>query len=102
MNSAGERILFGGEDYLTRYPSNYHYDLRIESPSEKPGWKARSFSVIGQSVFPGSAIEFEGLYYEIVLQDFDSGPPPMTSYYLMRWEDRQAIRTQFHYNEAEI
>jgi len=101
MNSAGERNLFGGSDYLTRYPAGHHYDLRIESPIEKPGWKARSFSVIGQSFFPGAAIEFEGLYYEIVLQDFDGGPPPMTSYYLKRWEDVHAIRTQFHYNELE-
>jgi hypothetical protein len=101
MNSAGERIQFGDGDYLTRYPAGHHYELRIESPFEKPGWKARSFSTIGQAIFPGTAIEFEGLYYEIILQDFDSGPPSMMSYYLKRWDDTHTIRAQFHYSEEE-
>jgi hypothetical protein len=101
VKSAGERFLFGGTDYLTRYPAGHHYDLRIESPLEKPGWKGRRFSTIGQSMFPGTAIEFEGLYYEVVLQDFEPGPPQVVTYYLKRWEDSHTIRTQFHYNEME-
>jgi hypothetical protein len=101
MNSAGERVPFAEGDFLTRYPAGHHYELRIESPFEKPGWKPRGFSPIGQSMFPGSAIEFQGIHYEIIFQDFDAGPPKMVSYYLKRWEDRNAIRVQFHYNEQE-
>src|SRR4026207_472659 len=98
---SGDRVAFAAGDFLTRYPPGHHYDLRIESPIGRPAWKPRSFSPIGQSMFPGSAIEFEGIYYEIVFQDYDPGPPEMNSYYLKRWDDTQVIRTQFHYNEEE-
>jgi hypothetical protein len=96
-----DRVRFAEGDFLTRYPAGHHYDLRIESPFEKPGWKPRSFSTIGQTMFPGSAIEFEGIYYEIIFQDFIAGPPMMISYDLKRWDDNHVIRTQFHYNEEE-
>ena len=96
-----DRVRFAEGDFLTRYPAGHHYDLRIESPFEKPGWKPRSFSVIGQTMFPGSAIEFEGIYYEIIFQDLHAGPPMMISYDLKRWDDTNVIRTQFHYNEQE-
>lgn len=101
MTAAGERVQFGEIDFLTRYRAGHHYDLRIESPFEKPGWKSRNFSPIGQTMFPGSAVEFEGVQYEIILQDFDAGPPRMISYYLKRWEDPNVMRAQFPYNEQE-
>jgi hypothetical protein len=96
-----ERLPFAAGDYLTRYPAGHHYSLRIDSPFEKPGWKSRTFSPTGQSMFPGTAIEFEGRYYEIIFQDYQPGPPLAVRYYLNRWEDRFPIRVQFHYNEQE-
>ncbi|MCI0413579.1 hypothetical protein L0222_12370 [bacterium] len=96
-----QRTHFAAGDYLTRYPEGHHYKLRIDAPFEKPGWKSRSFSPTGQSIFPGSAIEFEGSYYEIVFQDYEPGPPLQICYYLNPWEERFPIRLQFHYNKEE-
>ena len=96
-----QRVHFAAGDYLTRYPEGHHYKLRIDAPFEKPGWKARSFSPTGQSIFPGTAIEFEGRYYEVVFQDYEQGPPLRICYYLNPWEEHFPIRLQFHYNKEE-
>jgi hypothetical protein len=96
-----QRNHFAAGDYLTRYPQGNTYDIQIESPFVKPGWKARSFSPTGESIFPGTAIEFEGAYYEIFLQENKSGSPVIISYYLKKWDNRFPIRVQFHYNEQE-
>jgi hypothetical protein len=96
-----QRIHFAAGDYLIRYPAGHNYELRIDSPFEKPGWKARSFSPTGQSTFPGSTIEFEGKHYEIVFQDYEPGPPVTVCYYLNPWDNRFPIRLQFHYNKEE-
>src|ERR687891_2834269 len=96
-----QRVHFAAGDYLTRYPEGHHYKLRIDAPFEKPGWKARSFSPTGQSIFPGTAIEFEGRYYEVVFQDYEQGPTLRICYYLNPWEDHFPIRLQFHYNKEE-
>lgn len=61
----------------------------------------RTFSPAGNSIFPGSAIEFEGIYYEIFFQDYASVPKLTISYYLKKWDNRFPIRVQFHYNEQE-
>ena len=96
-----ERAHYAAGDYLTRYPEGDGYQLRIDAPFEKPGWKARSFSPTGQSIFPGTAIEFEGKYYEITFQDYEPGPPMRICYFLNAWEERFPIRVQFHYNKEE-
>jgi hypothetical protein len=95
------RSHFAAGDYLTRYPEGQNYELQIDSPFEKPGWKARGFSPTGESVFPGTAIEFEGCYYEIFFQEFKAGPPDTILYFLKKWDNRFPIRVQFHYNEQE-
>ncbi len=95
------RSHFAAGDYLTRYPAGHNYELRIDAPFEKPGWKSRSFSPVGHSIFPGSAVEFEGKYYEVVFQDYEPGPPVTICYYLNQWDDRFPIRVQFHYNKEE-
>ncbi len=95
------RKQFAAGDFLSRYPADHEYALRIDSPFEKPGWKSRSFSPTGHVLFPGSTIEFENTFYEIVFQDYEVGPPLMICYYLKLWDDRFPIRLQFHYNEEE-
>src|SRR5688572_17351179 len=96
-----ERVPFAAGDYLTRYPSGRSYTFRIDAPFEKPGWKARSFSPAGHTIFPGSTVEFEDKLYEVVFQDYDQGPPFTIRYYLNPWEDRFPIRSKFHYNKRE-
>ncbi|MGH9858378.1 MAG: hypothetical protein ACRD4B_11085, partial [Acidobacteriota bacterium] len=92
---------FAAGDYLTRYPEGHNYEIQIDSPFEKPGWTVRRFSSTGESIFPGSAIEFEGSYYEIFSQEYKTDPPVMVSYHLKKWDNRFPIRVKFHYNEQE-
>ena len=96
-----ERRHFAAGDYLTRFPEGHNYEIQIDAPFDKPGWKVRTFSPAGESIFPGSAIEFEGAYYELFFRNYSPGPPVTVSYHLKKWDDRFPIRVQFHYNEQE-
>jgi hypothetical protein len=91
------RKYFAAGDYVTHKPDHASFDLLIETPFEKLGWKARSSSPLG-TTFPGTAIRFEDRYYEVLLIQNST---PFHHYYLNPWEDRFPIRVQFPYTPQD-
>lgn len=92
---------FATGDYLTRYPEGSAFDLRIDCMQEKRGWIERKPGSVSRPVFPGSAILFEDSYYEVFEIGRESALPGRVCYYLRRWEDHFALRTQFVYSIEE-
>jgi hypothetical protein len=91
---------FAAGDYLTRCV-DAAWALLIDSPMEKPGWQARAAGGVTQAVFPGTAILFEGKYYEVSRIERRPGAVPRYLYYLSPWEETFPIRTQFAYTPQE-
>lgn len=94
------RVPFAAGDFLIRSKEPHSYDLLIDAPFEKPGWKRRMLAEDGKMTFPGSAVLFENRYYEIIDDEVDhkSG---RHFYYLKSWEERFPIRVQFPYTKGE-
>jgi hypothetical protein len=93
------RKYFAGGDYLTRFPQDSEFALRIDSAFPKQGWNPRVLAATA-IVFPGSAVEFEESHYEVIKTEQDQSTGK-TSYWLNRWEPRFPIRVLFKYNQQE-
>src|SRR5580693_1113861 len=93
--SAG-RSSFGPEDVLTRFAPGSAFSLRIDSPWEKAGWRARVPAGWTAPEFPGSAVLFEGAFYEGVRAQARGGRGG--TYLLAPWEERFPLRTIFEYS----
>jgi len=68
----------------------------IETPAEKPGWKERVPGTATRATFPGSAVEFENLFFEVRKVEFD--PAGRYRYYLSAWDNCYPIRTPITYS----
>ncbi|HEV7516861.1 MAG TPA: hypothetical protein VGR07_11225, partial [Thermoanaerobaculia bacterium] len=82
---------FAAGDGLTRYPPGSPAALRIDSPWEKP-WKARLPGGATAAPFPGTAVLFEEILYEVVgAEATGSGGPPFL-YRLRPWDEEAPPR----------
>lgn len=92
---------FAAGDVLLRFPPSTVRRLAILSPIVKPGWRARTPGTYTTAVFPGSAVRFEGEYFEV----HAIAPPSRTGephrYELRPWEERFPIREAFDYTREE-
>jgi hypothetical protein len=93
--SAG-RASFGSEDVLTRFAPGSEFSLQIDSPWEKPGWRARVPAGWTAPEFPGSAVFFEGAFYEVKRAQARGGRGG--TYLLAPWDERFPLRTIFEYS----
>ena len=113
-----QREEFAAGDVLVRVPSAEIPRLLILSPIAKPGWHARAEGTATRVLFPGSAVLFEGAYYEVRRivptgaeaqktrppARGDHQPSPSARhwrYELWAWEDRFPIREAFDYTREE-
>ena len=69
--------------------------LRLLAPFLQPDWRARPPERLGRAPFPGSALELDGAWYEILA--FESAPPPGRGvvYHLAPWDERFPLRRTF-------
>ncbi|MEM9599212.1 MAG: hypothetical protein AAGD06_33395 [Acidobacteriota bacterium] len=63
--------------------------FRVESPFPVPGWQARKPEELGRAPFPGTALEFEERWYEIIGQGREGS---WFRYDLSPWSDNQTLR----------
>ncbi len=123
-NGAPLREEFAAGDILVRFPAAEVARLLILSPIAKPGWHGRAEGTATRVLFPGSAVLFEGAYYEVrrIVPTAANAreqsrnreprvPAPRNQkprvparhwrYELWAWEDRFPIREAFDYTREE-
>ena len=86
---ATPRQPFADGEFLTRFPPGSAHALRLDCRHEKPLWQARLPASQTAAEFPGTAVYFDGRYYEVIAarQVADT-----FSYYLAPWDDTQVLR----------
>ncbi len=91
---------FAAGDVLVRFPLAAIPRLLILSPIAKPGWHGRADGTATRALFPGSAVRFEGRFYEV--RRVSPNPRDGTTRYeLWPWEDRFILRETFEYTREE-
>jgi hypothetical protein len=83
------RAPFAPGEFLTRFPPGSAHALRLDCRREKPGWQARLPGGLIEATFAGTAVLFEGRYYEVVAARSVGG---WVSYYLDPWDDACVLR----------
>jgi len=83
------RAPFAPGEFLTRFPAGSSHALRLDCRREKPGWQARLPGGLIEAAFAGTAVLFEGRYYEVVAARSVGG---WVSYYLDPWDDACVLR----------
>ncbi len=91
---------FAAGDYVTRFGEEAPIPIVLDTPFEKPGWKQRIPSTFGKAPYPGTAILFDGHYYEVVRIKWKEGTFPRFQYYLAPWKPEFPIREQVDYTQA--
>ena len=97
--SLPHRRRFAAGEYLTVYPPDHPFQLRIESALGKPNWQARVPGTVTRPTFPGSAILFADRCYELLR--LDEGEHGSFIYYLVEWDERFPTRQLFPYSVEE-
>jgi hypothetical protein len=83
------RAPFASGEFLTRFPPGSAHALRLDCRREKPGWQPRLPGGLIEATFAGTAVLFEGRYYEVVAARSVGG---WVSYYLDPWDDACVLR----------
>ncbi len=86
---AAARAPFAPGEFLTRFPPGAPHALRLDSRREKPGWQARLPGGLVEAAFAGTAVLFEGRYYEVTSAREVGG---WVSYYLDPWDEALVLR----------
>lgn len=84
---------FGSDRLLHRRPG----EIILLSPYDK-GWLARKPKAGTSAEFPGTAVQSEDLYFEVV--EVERAPSGRVRYLLEPWKDNNVIRLLEHYNDA--
>lgn len=92
---------FAAGDFITRSPAGSPQEILIDSPLEKPAWKARVPGGVTDAEFPGTAILFEGAYYEIIRIERKPGEKPRYLYSLAPWDTHSPLRASLPYTAEE-
>lgn len=90
---------FAAGDFLTRIEEGGALRFRVDAPAEKAGWRARIEPTMTSAEHPGTAVDVEGAWYEIVRASEVAG---RVVYELAPWEDRFPIRGGFRYTAEEV
>lgn len=79
---------------LLRYPPGAPYPLRVETPFPLPNWHPRQPDTLTRSELPGTALQIDDHWYEIVHMEAAPQPPRM-AYDLRPWQDHHILRSVF-------
>jgi hypothetical protein len=93
------RTPYAGGEFITRFPSGEICRMRIDSPHEKSGWRARIPGDLVTATFPGTPIYFAGDFYELVRAEMLGA---RFVYYLAAWDPAFPLRAVATYSAAEI
>jgi hypothetical protein len=85
----GQRRELAEGDGLTRYPPGAPFPLRFDSRREWDGWRSRVDGDAVRATFPGTPVQVEGEWYEVMRAEVVAG---RFVYFLAPWDDSFPLR----------